>query len=131
MIVNDKNKDKIISMIEDAENRATVRTITYDDVLTAIKVIEQELGIPKVCMEGVVFRVDPNAQDFPKAYKYRPYSTQFTLTYRNRKWRIDEISRDTTKRFGYEYVCESMEEVTRNAIVQKKMSFQRCCYRPL
>lgn len=131
MIVNEKNEAKIIQMIDEIQSRATVRTITMHDVRIAIKTIEKRYQVPKNSMEGLSFRVDRNAQDFPKAYKYRPESTQFTLVYRNRHWHIEEISRDYTRAFGHEYRCITMPDAVKDALLSNFMDFQGCCYIPI
>lgn len=131
MIVNEKNEARINEMIEKVQSRATVRTITMHDVHKAILTIEKRFRVPKKSMEGLEFRIDRHAQYFPKAYKYRPESTQFTLVYRNRHWHIEDISRDYTRAFGHEYVCTNMPDSVKDALLSNFVDFQACCYVPL
>ena len=123
VIIKQENKSKILQMMDDAQGRATARTIDLDDILTAARRIENALNVPKKYLEGIVYSVDMNAQDFPHAYKYVPESTHFTLTYKNGTWRVSDIVRAQCRTHGHIFVCESMSAETEQAIIKSKKVF--------
>ena len=114
IIVNDKNKEKINDAIKKAEGKARERTITANDIFWMVKNIEENLGIPKSKMLGVVATVDYHAQKFPNAYKYPPYSTHVVLEKVSTGWAVVDIRRNITrrnKRFVIELTNEAKEEL--------------------
>ena len=123
VIIKQENKSKILQMMDNAQGKATARTIGLDDFLTATESIETTLNVPKKYMEGVIYSVDMNAQDFPHAYKYVPESTHFTLTYKNGTWRVSDIVRAQCRTHGHIFVCESMSAETEQAIIRSKKVF--------
>ena len=122
-IIKSANPDKLKQMIDEGNGRATSRTIDLDDILTATKSIETTLNVSKKYMEGVIYSVDVNAQDFAHAYKYQADSTHFTLTYKNGTWRVSDIVRAKCRPYGERFVCLSMSGETEEAIVYKKKVF--------
>lgn len=123
IIVNEKNMDRIGAAISEAEGRAESRCVDAESVTSSIARIEEHLNIPKKWMEGLVFDCDPNAQAFPNAYKYTPYSTQFTLTYAKGKWRISNIRRDCTRTAGRKFEARALPQTAIDAIVKKVRTF--------
>ena len=96
IIVKEANADRINAAIKEAEGRATARTITAMDVNSAAEKITRRLNISKTALKGVSAHVDPWAQDFPRAYKYTPESTQFDLIYTGSGWALVNVDRDRT-----------------------------------
>ena len=95
-IDNANNVEKITAAINEAEGRATVRTITFDDILDAVAAIEEKLRriLPKKALAGLKFAVNPNAQTFPAAYNGVPMSTQFILERGSKAWFLVNVYRD-------------------------------------
>lgn len=123
IIVNETNRCKIDALILGVEGRATARTIDFSDIVWACKQIEKELGIPKKYLEGVRFDVDPHAQDFPNAYRFRPESTQFLIGFSGGKWRLSGIERYYTRAEGHKYKCVEMPEEVKQRILNRFMEF--------
>lgn len=123
IIINDNNRAKIETAIAEAEGRATVRCVSFENIVSACDHIEKVLGIPKKYLEGVSYSVDLNAQNFPKAYKFTPESTHFVVEYSKGKWRLVKVQRDRTRTAGNDYRCIVMPEETKEAIVRTKMVF--------
>lgn len=123
VIIKQENESKIQQMIDDAQGRATARVIDINDILNATVKIEAVLNVPKKYLEGIVYSVDMNAQDFPNAYKYVPDSTHFVLTYIKGSWRVSDIARCACRRYGHMFECQNMPEETAKAIVMKKKVF--------
>lgn len=94
-----------------------------DTVVHCAEKLEHTLGIPKKYMEGLIYDVDFHAQNFPNAYQYVPESTHFTLTYKNKSWRVSNIRRDTCRRKGHEFVCQNMPNEAAEAILRSKAVF--------
>ena len=85
-----KIKSKVNDVIKNVEGRASARTITADDVFTAINYLEEKLNIPKKYMIGIKAAIDVNAQHFPSAYKYDPMSTIFEVERKSSGWVLTE-----------------------------------------
>lgn len=120
-MTNVKNEKKITEMIENTQKKATVRTISYKDIVNAVADLETALGIAKKSMEGVKYTIDVNAQYFANAYKYKPDSTQAVVERRGNVWRVLSVVRDTT---GHDvYKCDIMPETTKQAILNNYMRF--------
>jgi hypothetical protein len=96
IIVKEANADRINAAIKEAEGRATARTITAKDVISAAEKITRRLDISKTALKGVSAHVDAWAQDFPRAYKYTPESTQFDLIHTGSGWALVNVDRDRT-----------------------------------
>lgn len=122
MLVNEKNKEKIEKMIIEAEGRATARTIKFENILEDIKQIEKKLNITKKAMTGVTVDVDHNAQDFPKAYKYTPDSTQYTIVRKSSGWDLVTIERWHTRKDGQTFIVKLTEEA-KEAILKNMQCF--------
>lgn len=101
IILDKKHEGMIAEAINEAEGRATVRTITYWSIVFEMKRLEEILNVSKKSLEGVVVDVDENASKFPNAYNYTPESTHYTAVMKGGKWRIYNIcrSRCTTLKF--------------------------------
>lgn len=119
VIVNEKNQEKIEALIKEAEGRCKERTVTFSSVLKAIECIEYKYrDTKKKNWEGLVINCDVNAQDFPKAYKYTPRSTQFTLTRQGGKWRVSGFHRGICNGSAREYRVEKMPEELKQNIIE-------------
>lgn len=123
MIVKESNKDKINAMIKEVEGRSTARTIDYRDIVFNIATIERTLGIPKKYMVGIEVNVDKHAQDFPNAYKYTPYSTQYTIKRKASGWDLISVKRNRTRRLKQEYLLQ-LTDTAKEAIIKTKECFR-------
>lgn len=123
IIINETNRAKIETAIQDAEGKASMRTIDFNDIINATQKIEKKLGIPKKYMDGVRYDVDLHAQNFPKAYKYRAESTQFIVEFSKGKWRLISVERYYTRTAGHDFRCVTMPEETKKAIIETVMDF--------
>lgn len=122
MLIKESNKEKIEKMITEAEGRARERKITYADMVHGIKKIEGWLGIPKAHMEGIVVYVDHNAQNFPNAYKYTPYSTQYMMVRKRSGWDLRQVYRDITRRDNHTYELE-LTDKAKESIIEAHRNF--------
>lgn len=91
----DRARAVLCAALDEAQNRASVRTITYTQLLHMLEWVNDYLGISKKSMEGVSVRLDYHSQKFPSAYKYQPMSTIVWATFKSGSWRITKIERDT------------------------------------
>lgn len=89
------NADKLASMIEAAEGRATARTITPKDITEALEQITERVLLLSTRKDatGTTIEADPNAQQFPNAYKYIPESTHFTAELKAAGWKVTRVFR--------------------------------------
>ena len=89
--INIANTNKLQKAIEDAQGRATARTITVDTILRILGNIDK-LGIPRKRLNGTTVDYD-GAEKFPSSYKWVPESTHFSAEFKNGKWFVTHIWR--------------------------------------
>lgn len=120
IVISEKNREKIAAILDDVQKRSKERTITVDTIFAYPQKIVKELGIAKCHLEGSTFCVDPNAQDYPKAYSYTPKSTQFMLVFSNGTWKVKWIDRLSSRMNGYGKKVESrLSDSAKAAIVER------------
>ena len=88
--------EKLDVIINGVQGKATARTISAKLVAQYAEKLENKLskmGLTKKLMKGMLVIVDPNAQDFPKAYRYEPISTTFYLERGSSDWFVSSIDR--------------------------------------
>ena len=110
IIVKETNKERIQQELDVLQKRSKVRTIDAGDILKACSRIEKELNVTKKALVGTVAIVDPNAQDFPKAYKYTPESTSFRIVRTSTGWKLTDLYRDSCARSDNRYIVTIPEE---------------------
>lgn len=96
IIIKEQNKQRIIEAINKPQYRATERCLTYDLIQRCIDSAMNRLSmVSKTKLEGTVICITQQ-QHFPRAYKYRPMSTQCRLIYSKGNWRLisDSVMRD-------------------------------------
>ena len=122
VLISEKNLPKIQSILDDVQKRSRERTITAGSIREACQQIENKLGITKSHMEGITAIVDLNAQDFPRAYKYRAESTHFQIVRGKSAWYLVDVYRDYTRRPAQKYVL-SLTDVAKKSIISAHTSF--------
>lgn len=118
----EENRDKLQAALNDAQGNSRERTITVDDIINSIKDVEEELKIPKKYMVGIKVVSDQRCQNFPNAYKYTPYSTQYGMERTASGWFLTWVERKPTKRAGNYYNLE-LTEATKTALVYRFTKF--------
>lgn len=113
---------KIQNEIDLAEGKARVRMIRVRDITDTVETIKARFNTTMKAMEGAVFSVDVNAQDFPKAYKGRPESTWFKLEVSGGKWYLTDIWRDDTAKWG-QGIKATLTEDLKKAILEQYRCF--------
>ena len=119
MIFKENNRVKLEEMFKKANGKCKERILTYKNVEYSLKEIEEHLGIPKKDMIGIVVVVDPNAQDFPNAYKYTPYSIYYTAERKPSGWDVKPFGKYRTARASRMAVIE-LTDRAKEAIIEKK-----------
>ena len=119
MIYKESNRAKLEEMFKKAKGKCRERILNYYNVGSSLKRIEIHLGIPKKDMIGITVVVDPNAQDFPNAYKYTPYSIYYRAERKSSGWDVEPFGKYKTARASH------MAEITltdraKEAIIEKK-----------
>lgn len=122
MYINEKNLAKLEKEIEKAEGRATARTITAEDMISACKKVERKLDIHKVDLIGVEVSVDLNAETLPHAYKWRAESTQFGAVYKKGGWELISVQRDYLRPNGHEFHVRLTEQAEK-AVLKRNSCF--------
>lgn len=111
---SEKTVSALASAIKAAEGKASARKISCDDIFDAVDEVEEKLAISKRAMDGITIYCDPNAQDFPNAYKYVPESTHFMAIYKNGSWRVTDIRRDVCNK---KRICIDLTGTAKEAII--------------
>lgn len=97
IIIDDAHADKIKKLLDDAQGtRAYARTLTTADVMGAMEKLDRKamslFGSKKYIPTGA-WTLNPCAQTYPKAYKYRPAHTLLRVAYAGGKWRLLGVER--------------------------------------
>jgi hypothetical protein len=90
--------EPVETVIAEVQQRVRERKISAIDIMERIKLIEEKLNIPKKHMKGVTVEVIEEAQVFPRAYKYIPEGTSYTITHNGKNWILTDVSRQPCNR---------------------------------
>ena len=123
IIICEKNREAIENMIAQAEGKATARCLTFKGLTYRIAQLETALGIAKKDMEGIKYDLDDNAQNFPRAYKYKADSTHAVIERRGGKWRLIDVHRGTCRNEKHIFECLEMPETAQTAILDARRCF--------
>ena len=102
------------------QKRCTVRTIDADDLFKAIVLYEKSLNyfLSYKDMKDATVEIDLNAQEFPNAYKYTPYSTIAKVNCTGPLSRaILSVKRDITQSRIYE--CKTFTDLQKMKILEQ------------
>lgn len=117
-----ENRDKIQKALDAVQGRCKERTITVDDIIYSVKDVDENLKIAKKAMVGIKVVSDQCCQDFPNAYKYTPYSTQYGMERTSSGWFLTWVERRPTKRSGNQYNL-TLTEDAKKALVERFTKF--------
>ena len=120
MLFKENNKEKINAMFAEANGKCRERILTYDNVEAALTKIERQLGIAKKDMVGIVALIDPNAQDFPRAYKYTPYSIYCIAVRKASGWDVEPFGKSRTARAS-RMASLTLTDRAKEAILESKL----------
>ena len=123
IIICEKNREAIENKISEAEGKATARCLTFKDLTSRIEQLEKALGIAKKDMEGLKYDLDDNAQNFPRAYKYKADSTHAVIERTGGKWRLTRVYRYTCRTEKHIFECLEMPATVETAILDSKRCF--------
>lgn len=93
IIINEQNKYKIQTVLDDVQKRARVRLVYYEDIINACNYIKRNFNITKKALSGCIFSVDIHASTFSRKYKGTPETTIFQLKVENSKWYLIDCMR--------------------------------------
>ena len=122
IIIKDSNKEKIEMELEKVQCRCLYRKVSFDNLSSIIKDIEDKLDIPKSRMLGVDADVDYNAQDFPRAYKFNPESTHIRIKKVASGWALIDVWRGKCRPSTQKYILDLPDDAIM-AIVDSKRVF--------
>lgn len=90
--------EDIQKMIDAAEGKASVRTLSAGDLCAKAAAAERMMHWPsKKALKGTKITVHASTEKLPSAYKYRAESTQAELEHDGKGWVIVEVKRATLK----------------------------------
>lgn len=109
--------EKMLSdAIDSVQSKCRVRKITTDDVIDAIRDIENHLRLPIKKMNGVHAWINSNYQTFKRAYNGIPESTHFGLTYKNGNWYMDRICRTICRN---QYIALTLPDEAKRYLIER------------
>ncbi len=126
IIINAANADKIAAAIEEAQHLARVRRISAETVAATCDSILAKLfrsGATKKSLDGLRAKVDECAESMPSAYKGIPESTHYIAEYRGGKWRLVDVYRAQTRRYGHR-IKLTIPEAAQAAIIAAASDYQ-------
>lgn len=91
--ITETNRATIAAAIVAAEGRATVRTVSAQDVFDEVTYLDHKLDIPKCHMVGIEARISLHAETFANSYKYIPEGTCITMLYHTGGWYLEKVFR--------------------------------------
>lgn len=96
ILVNDKNKERINTILDEAQGRATSRTVTYGVLVNVLKSVDYKYsGLTKKQLKGTELTLRPYAFDQPKAYKHEVALTEMTVYHNGKEWVLTGVERKT------------------------------------
>lgn len=119
IIINETNRAKIEKALDEVQKRCTARTIDYNGILSEIKAVNEQFSTvcTKKAFENTSVLIDINGQNFPNAYKFSAYSTQFRAAYLKGKWRLMYIGRDFCRSYAQRWNI-TLSETAKQCILE-------------
>lgn len=104
--IEERNKEKINSELNAVQKRCTARTTYYEDVVDVVDDIQKRLDklMYRKDQVGISAIADPNAQDFPSAYRGEPESTIIIVKRFPSGWFMTGCHRS--------YCCRSLHKIS-------------------
>lgn len=123
IIVKESNHEKIEKILNEAQGKARTRLVDYSDIERTIKretnLLMNKYIVPKKALKGLRVRYMPDADSFPKAYKYTPEATYFIVEYgSNGKAALVGCGRDSADRAKEYRKVISVPEKLKIAIIE-------------
>ena len=123
MKINIKYTEKLEKAIEEAQGRATARTVTANEICRILQSVGD--GVAKANLSGTKVHYT-GAQHFPNAYKYRPDSTHWTAENIRGNWYVTDIWRGACPNRTKWNTEVEYSEIAKEAILESLS--RRLCY---
>lgn len=116
MKINVENTEKLENALQEAQGRATARTLGVEDVLKYLKRVEDRIGVGKTALKGTKVHFT-GAEKFAKAYQYVPESTHFEAVHNGKTWFVTLITRDTCPN-RWDKIDVELSDITKDAVLK-------------
>lgn len=96
--------DRVAAALKDAQKRARERLVSAEEIIEDTYDELQHFKMSGVCkknMAGSIITYLPGAENFPRAYKYTPQGTYFTIEFSKTGAYLIDIGRDDCSRESY------------------------------
>lgn len=127
-----KFTEKEIAIINEAQKKCSVRTITVDDIRSSIENIEDFLIrlIPKKNWKGIEIEINLHLNEFPNAYSYAPEGTIVRIKRISTRWKIVDAWRgycngNSNKRYIISKISDEQKKQITDSIQSKLYIFTR------
>ena len=101
ILVTEKNRDKIIAVLEDFQKGFKTRTIDDRHVFAEAENLSEKFNeVPKKYLKGCLFDWMPYAEKLPSSYKYNSsaLASAIVLQYTGTCWKLVKIAREQMER---------------------------------
>ena len=102
ILITEKNRDKIIAVLEDFQKGFKTRTIDERYIFAEAKNLSEKFNnlVPKNALKGCSFDWMPYAEKLPNAYKYNSsaLATAVVFEFTGKYWKLIKISREQMER---------------------------------
>lgn len=119
IIVKSENLDKLQKVLDAANGKARERIATTGDIFSAVGDLQEKFaGVNK---DGLLVKVNANAQKFARKYRGVPMSTYLYLLYKNGSWRLLDAKRMPCDTVAYRVL--KMSDETKSSILRQFETF--------
>lgn len=96
IVIKPANTARLQAALSEAEGRATARLISAEELIRLTAELERELirYSTKKAREGLIAKIAPHVDRFPKAYKWRPEGTACRVEYSSGNWKLINCCRE-------------------------------------
>ena len=96
IVIKPANAARLQAALSEAEGRATARLISAEYLLRLTEQLEKKLSrySTKKAMDGLIAKLAPHVDRFPRAYKWRPEGTACGVEYSSGTWKLISVCRE-------------------------------------
>ena len=96
IVIKPANEARLQAALTAAEGKATARLISAEDLIRLIDELDMQLRRYSTykAREGLVAKIAPHVDRFPRAYKWRPEGTACLVEYSNGTFKLLSVGRD-------------------------------------
>jgi len=96
IVIKPANEARLQAALTAAEGRATSRRISAEDLIRLTEELDMQMRRYSTykALEGLVAKIAPHVERFPRAYKWRPEGTACNVEYSSGSWKLLSCCRE-------------------------------------